>query len=339
MRPSRLMTLALAALGIALAATTTMAAEVVAVEFYSPASNRYFITANPGEIGLLGKGAFADWYRTGGTFHVDDAPGDGLVPVCRFYSDRFGVPTHFYTADAGECATVKAYPQVTYEGIAFYTPALVHGECPAGTLGLARYFSNSYDGSPNHVYAATSKRIDTLVEAGFTDEGIGFCVPLLDPFDPAKVSIVAESRWDLPLFDTYQLYDPLDPEIVVAPHVASLVFTGPVLTAEPALSRVRGFNPWFTYFVYEATQYASEAALGWNPFFGRYEANVYWGDRFDPFDAIGAAFVFDWSPGSPLESCARPIVLDYRKTPGDRPHLETFLQRADVETCGPGSKR
>ena len=40
------------------------------------------------------------------------------MPVCRFYAK--GPNSHFYTAEAVECAAVKNDPGWTFEGIAYY---------------------------------------------------------------------------------------------------------------------------------------------------------------------------------------------------------------------------
>ena len=48
---------------------------------------------------------------------------EGLQAVCRFFgTPNVGPNSHFYTADAAECAKVKTYPAWTFEGIAFYIP-------------------------------------------------------------------------------------------------------------------------------------------------------------------------------------------------------------------------
>ena len=80
------------------------------VEFYNTSLRHYFITADPAEAAGIDNGAAgAGWVRTGGRFsawkNAGDAP--GVSAVCRFYGTPVRGPnSHFYTADAGECAKV-----------------------------------------------------------------------------------------------------------------------------------------------------------------------------------------------------------------------------------------
>jgi len=83
-----------------------------AIEFYNPALNHYFITAHPDEAAALDAGTnVKGWTRTGGQFTVFTDPGAGLQAVCRFFgTPGRGPNSHFYTADAAECAKVKTLP-------------------------------------------------------------------------------------------------------------------------------------------------------------------------------------------------------------------------------------
>ena len=104
------------------------------VEFYNPALNHYFITAFPEEAAMLDAGTTVKgWTRTGVTFNAWQSPGDDplAVAVCRFFgTPSVGPDSHFYTADAAECATVKANPNWTYEAIAFHIRLPQSGSCP-----------------------------------------------------------------------------------------------------------------------------------------------------------------------------------------------------------------
>ena len=95
-----------------------------AIEFYNPALRHYFITAYPEEAAALDAGTnVKGWTRTGGQFTVFTEPAPGLSAVCRFFGTPGNGPnSHFYTADAAECAKVKTLPAWTYEAIAFYIP-------------------------------------------------------------------------------------------------------------------------------------------------------------------------------------------------------------------------
>ena len=86
--------------------------------------NHYFVTAYPEEAAALDAGTnVKGWIRTGGQFTVFTDPAPGLQAVCRFFgTPGKGPNSHFYTADAAECAKVKTLPAWTFEAIAFYIP-------------------------------------------------------------------------------------------------------------------------------------------------------------------------------------------------------------------------
>ena len=102
----------------------------IAVEFYNAKINHYFVTAYPEEAAALDAGTnVKGWARTGGQFTVFTDPGEGLQAVCRFFgTPGVGPNSHFYTADAAECAKVKTYPAWTFEGIAFHIPVPTSGQ-------------------------------------------------------------------------------------------------------------------------------------------------------------------------------------------------------------------
>ena len=113
--------------GMALAALVASAPAhggvVRAIELVHTESGHYFQTAYVPEAQSLLNGLL-NWDRlgaaTGQVHRVDDAPGPGLVPVCRFYTSAFAhKATHFFTAVQAECDAVKANPLWFYEGTAF----------------------------------------------------------------------------------------------------------------------------------------------------------------------------------------------------------------------------
>src|SRR6185295_9721391 len=103
------------------------------VEFYNPSLNHYFVTAFPEEAAMLDAGIVVKgWARTGVTFNAWRASGEepAAVAVCRFFgTPDVGPNSHFYTADATECALVKGNPNWTYEAIAFYIQVPQGGSC------------------------------------------------------------------------------------------------------------------------------------------------------------------------------------------------------------------
>ena len=116
--PPRLCAVLLAgAIGAAFGATAH-AGLGTAVEFYNAKINHYFITAYPEEAAALDAGTnVKGWTRTGGQFTVFTEPAEGLQAVCRFFgTPGEGPNSHFYTADAAECAKVKTLPGVDVRG-------------------------------------------------------------------------------------------------------------------------------------------------------------------------------------------------------------------------------
>jgi hypothetical protein len=188
-------------------------AEVVtAVEYYHQAFEHYFVTSNPAEIAALDTGMVQGWWRTGQRYRVDDAPAAGLEPVCRFYTAAFaGKASHFFTASAAECKYLKASPDWSYEGVAFYARVPdAQGNCGAGTAAINRLYNNGIGGAPNHAYTADGVKRDTLVNAGWVSEGVAYCTPLAAGDPMAQTLILDGSTWDLPspaIYSTDTMFD------------------------------------------------------------------------------------------------------------------------------------
>ncbi len=109
------------------------------------------------------------------------------VPVCRFFSDGGGGRplTHWYTADAAECAAKRADGQWIYEGVPFWAFAAINGGyCAAGTSAVHRYV---YSDQANVAalaarYSALSSTLRYLVDnfgsatgGAWRDDGVAFC--------------------------------------------------------------------------------------------------------------------------------------------------------------------
>src|SRR5262249_21990858 len=82
------------------------------VEYYDRDLDNFFITADPVEQAFVDSAAVGRWQRTGTTCRAG-----GPNPVCRFYGNAniapargriYGPTAHFYTADAAECAGLRA---------------------------------------------------------------------------------------------------------------------------------------------------------------------------------------------------------------------------------------
>lgn len=177
------------------ATSSALAGEGNVVEYYNESLDIYFTTIDGDEKGLLDDAASHPWQRTGKGFVARDAPGAGLVGVCRFFGtdryradgSRIGPPAHFYTADPTECAFVKTawpsiaadgreYPAWEYEGVTYYVVAASStGSCAAGTVPVHRLYNNGQGGKPNHRYLTEAADIAVVLERGWVDEGVVFC--------------------------------------------------------------------------------------------------------------------------------------------------------------------
>ncbi|MFO1305474.1 MAG: DUF1800 family protein [Burkholderiales bacterium] len=153
-----------------------------AIEYYNASLNHYFITAFPEEAAMLDSGtAVKGWTRTGVTFNVwrtaDDDP--TAVPVCRFFgTPGVGPNSHFYTADAAECATVKANPNWTYEAIAFHVEVPQGGACKPGTEAIYRSFYPGANVSQSNHRFLPDLTMHQKMASSSTLEGVVMCAPL-----------------------------------------------------------------------------------------------------------------------------------------------------------------
>jgi hypothetical protein len=163
-------------------------------DFPNDPGGHYFYTADPAEQAWVDAGGAGRFVRTGGSFKTG-----GYVPVCRFYgSVSPGPNSHFFTADAGECASLKSLQQTPVpqdvqqwndEGKGFYTVLPISGDdgsqgCMAGTVPVYRAYNNAYtlDGrknrwDSNHRFSTDRSAIEALFGLGWRDEGIAFCAP------------------------------------------------------------------------------------------------------------------------------------------------------------------
>lgn len=146
-------------------------------DFPNTPGGHFFYAANAAEQTLLD--GTANWWRTGQSFKSG-----GYVPVCRvFGSVAPGVSTHFYSADAKECAALLSDSRFKNEGVAFRASKLLPqssgGGCPQASIPLYRGFNNptSAKGEPNHRYSTKRELISALSQSGWTDEGPVMCVP------------------------------------------------------------------------------------------------------------------------------------------------------------------
>jgi len=173
---------------------------VAVVEFYNTQLNHYFLTADPAEmVGIDSGAAGSGWTRTGlgfDAYALDSGIGEKAA-VCRFYGDarlgadsaRIGPNSHFYTANAFECESVKASPGWMYEALAFSVSLPIEGICERGGGGLTiltpdalrpvyRTYNNRHMfNDSNHRYTTDIAVYQTMISQGWGGEGVVFCVP------------------------------------------------------------------------------------------------------------------------------------------------------------------
>ena len=179
----------LACLTLAGASPVAQAGLATAVEFYNPALRHYFITAYPEEAAALDAGTnVKGWKRTGGQFTVFTDPAEGLQAVCRFFgTPGKGLNSHFYTADAAECAKVKTLPAWTFEAIAFYIPTAGDGNC-GGNWPVYRSFYSDNVSDANHRFTVDLTAYSRMPQRrGDVLEGVVMCAPVTEEEREADV--------------------------------------------------------------------------------------------------------------------------------------------------------
>lgn len=164
------------------------------VEFYNAAFNYYFITARKDEQDLLNKTPAAGFTRTGQSFYVAGAPGNGLVPLTRFFFAQIAKNgtrgSHFYTVFPDDVAALTALnpsnaqtPRLPYnEGVDgyVYPPTMANGKgvgCAPGQTPVYRVFRGNarFPDDPNHRFTVDAGVRDQFVAQGWDDEGVAFC--------------------------------------------------------------------------------------------------------------------------------------------------------------------
>jgi hypothetical protein len=152
--------------------------QALAVEYLHAGFGHYFVSADSDEVAGLDTGVFGGWARTGQTFKVWKT-GAGLADLCRFFTVFFAPKSsHFYTAIASECESVKQNPIWEYEKLAAKVALPVNGVCAVGSIPLYRVYNDGQSGAPNHRYTTSITLRDAMVAQGFiAEESNTVCVP------------------------------------------------------------------------------------------------------------------------------------------------------------------
>ncbi|MFO1312638.1 MAG: hypothetical protein U1F41_11320 [Burkholderiales bacterium] len=151
--------------------------QALVVEYYNPALDHYFMTAEPAEMAMLDAGVVVPgWRRTGMAWKARPAGSQFGLAACRFFgTPGIGPNSHFYTTDAAECAKVKADPVWTYEGIAFNAQGADSGDCGGDRIPVNRLYNNGMGGQANHRYTTSRSESRQMVANGWIVEGYVFC--------------------------------------------------------------------------------------------------------------------------------------------------------------------
>jgi murein DD-endopeptidase MepM/ murein hydrolase activator NlpD len=155
-------------------------------DFYAASINHFFRVSNPGEAAAVASGAAGDWKTTGDDVWMlnKGAAAAGAVDVCRFYGHpTIGPNSHFYTADAGECAALKTIqaqtpagqPRWNYEEVAFSTYLPSNGICPAvAPVPVYRLYNNGFArNDSNHRLTSKWSVVEALKAKGWSIEAGG----------------------------------------------------------------------------------------------------------------------------------------------------------------------
>lgn len=156
--------------------------DVDVLEFHNTTLDHYFMAAGADEIAGIEAGAAGPgWELTGQSFKAwltQPAAQFNAVPVCRFYGVPAGGPnSHFFTAEADECAQVKSNGGWFYEGTGFYIqPVDAQGNCPVGYLAVGRAYNNGFPrNDSNHRFSTSDSTLRAMQDKGWVVEGNVMC--------------------------------------------------------------------------------------------------------------------------------------------------------------------
>ena len=156
-----------------------------AVEFYNAGRDRYFLTADAGEIAFLDQGGEPGWSRTGRGFKVyavgqSDGRAYGVIRYVSTPASK--LDSHVFTNSVREQIVLDRTPEWERESLPFELalPDTLTGECPDRTTPVYRLFN---PGNGDHRFTTDGALAAGLRSAGWTQEGYGdvpvaMCAPL-----------------------------------------------------------------------------------------------------------------------------------------------------------------
>ena len=160
---------------------------VPVVEYYNPARDHYFMSADAAEEAYVDTVLSSVFQRTGELFFAWADPVLApltALPVCRFFAGG-QIASHYFTASASECQFIIAHAGATWlleNPAAFYVLLPdVNGTCQLGTLPVYKFFDNRADANQRHTIDLSVRR--AMINRAWVPQGIGpnhvaFCTPI-----------------------------------------------------------------------------------------------------------------------------------------------------------------
>ncbi len=165
---------------------------VTVTEFYNTELGHYFMTPSEEEANGIDQGsAGPGWVRTGETFQAWSLLGSSSAAnLCRLYgSVTPGPNSHFFTLSTQECSSLLALEQTTpatqprwnfeqYSFMAIPSSLEAPQPCPDDSLPVYRAYNGGFQRGEdsNHRYVTDPALLQPMVQEGWIDEGVVFCV-------------------------------------------------------------------------------------------------------------------------------------------------------------------
>jgi predicted dienelactone hydrolase len=161
------------------APATPIGNERIVVEFQNDALAHFFYTADPAEAAMLDAGVVVPgWRRTGFEFKAWDRGDVNGISSCRFFTNRNGVYSHFYSINGVECGILLADPLWRFETNAFRAdPPSGAEDCPANRMRVTRIYNRFAGGAPNHRFVTSGSEAAHMAAENWLVEGTVFCTP------------------------------------------------------------------------------------------------------------------------------------------------------------------
>jgi hypothetical protein len=141
------------------------------VELYHPSLRRYLLVSDR-QFRRMQESGSSQWVPTGERIR----PG-GTHAACAFRTrDLHLSGSTFYSVDVAECEAVARDSGWSTLESSFYATPSQNGGCAQRLRPVHRLYNNAMDGAANHRYVVDASLIPPMQDAGWTLEGVAFCV-------------------------------------------------------------------------------------------------------------------------------------------------------------------